>query len=124
MQSLTSRMRDAIDLTGETWLNPTAIRLSPGPQKGKGKGKDRDRGARDLLTMLGGLRITYAVPFPLSVLFTSNSMDLRSRVFAFLTQVEYARRSCASASARARGVDKDVDEGGWALRHRLRWFVE
>lgn len=109
MQSLTAGLRDAIDQAGEFWLNPSALRISPGRRKIKDQ--------RDVLGALGELRVSYTVPFPLSVLFTSNSLELRSRVFGFLCQVDYTRRAIVDGRA-FHGTSH------WALDQRLGWFVK
>lgn len=109
MQSLTAALRDAVDQSGEFWLNPSALRISVGKQKVKEPS--------DVLAALGALRLSYTVPFPLSVLFTSNSLELRSKVFGLLCQVDYARRTITTAQT----VHGTID---WALRHRLGWFVK
>lgn len=109
MQSLTAGLRDAIDQSGEYWLNPSALRISPGKQKIKDQ--------TDVLAALGDLRISYTVPFPLSVLFTSNSLELRAKVFGFLCQVDYARRAVVEGWTVYGSADR-------SLRHRLAWFVK
>jgi len=116
MQSLTSGLRDAIDQTNAFWLNASALRLAPLQNTSRPK---LDRGKRDVdaLKVLGSVTAGYNVPFPLSLLYTPTSMELRSAVFGFLCQLDYARRCLAFPAT-------DNNDETWRMKHRLRWFIE
>lgn len=116
MHVLTTGLRDAIDQTDAFWLNPSALRLMPAPSVTRPK-LGNSKKPVNVLKTLGGIKVGYNVPFPLSVLFTTTSMELRSAVFGFLCQIDYARR-CLSVPA------SEEKQGAWRLRHRLRWFIE
>lgn len=116
MQTLTSSLRDAIEASDSAWMNPSAIRIFP---KKKRPNLIRETSASHMKTIrdLGGLQVGYNVPFPLSVLFTSTSLGLRSQVFGFLVQLDIARRAVHARIA----IDRS---SSWNETHKLSWILE
>lgn len=117
-QTLTTGLRDAIEHTDSYWVNAVAWRVS----------KDRSstkRSAKDPISAVGCIRATYNVPFPLSVLFTSTSIDLRSKAFSFLNTIDFSLRLLARCALVLRQEEKKGGEGWemWQIRQRLGWFL-
>ena len=67
---------------------------------------------------LGNLKVGYIVPFPLSVLFTSTSLDLRSKVFGFLVQLDYTIRSVSQP------FRMNTTRHHSRLRQQVLWFLQ
>ena len=116
-QILTSTLREHIEKRGEGWLNPQAIRIDPGSNS------SRDTSNAISPATLANVRPTYRIPFPLSQLFTSTSLDLRGDVFTFLLQMQFGRYLLA----RTRLLESRVRDGTSALlrlRHKLSFIIK
>ncbi|WRT65449.1 uncharacterized protein IL334_002392 [Kwoniella shivajii] len=120
-QTLTSTLRDAIEKQSAGWMNPTAIRIralrSSGPLVGP--------------RALSILRANYEVPFPLSQLFTSTSIDLRAEVFTLILQLRMARYLLTQSKTLDRDLTARLEDGGegeirsmWRMRQKLLWFID
>jgi gamma-tubulin complex component 5 len=117
MQSLTTSFRDAIEDSKSDWLNSSALRIVSTQPRSSASSHD----PQSLVVALGKLRASYSAPFPLSVLFTSTSLGLRSEVFGFLVQLSLARRA---AHQRLVGAADGRHLGDWAELYRLLWLLE
>ncbi|KAK4689213.1 hypothetical protein P7C73_g907, partial [Tremellales sp. Uapishka_1] len=118
LQILTSSMRDTIEKHGDYWMNASAIRI-----RAVGRAEN-SIGPR----ILSALRVNYLVPFPLSQLFSSTSIELRSEVFVFLLQIQRARKllidtkELDSGFVAARRANDEM-KALWRLKQRLSWLI-
>lgn len=115
-QTLTSMMREMIEKQNELWLNPQAIRIRTTGRPG------RDVNAHISPETLSIIKATYTVPFPLSQLFTSTTLDLRADVFVFLLQVHFGR----SLLDQTRSYESSTLDMAYLLRlrHKLYWAIK
>lgn len=128
-QLLTSTLRDAVSSSSNVWINPILVRASTSR-----------RTSEDISKTVSAIKVDYQVcsnyrnaaetsqvPFPLSQLFTTTSMELRSDIFTFLLRLLHARRSLIDlASVLSDVSDRPAGELRrlWRLRHKLAWVFE
>jgi gamma-tubulin complex component 5 len=121
-QTLTSTLRETIERQNEQWLNPHAIRI-------RTTSRPKIDGPNDLISpeILSVVRASYQVPFPLSQLFTSTSLDLRADVFTFLLQIQFGRslldQTKMYESQKTNRVDRDMAYL-LRLRHKVYWIIK
>ncbi|OCF34604.1 hypothetical protein I316_03645 [Kwoniella heveanensis BCC8398] len=118
---LTSTFRDSVERKEAGWLNPTAIRIRT----------TRSQGAYVGPRALGLIRAHYEVPFPLSQLLTSTSIELRSEVFTFLLQLQMARFILRQTIVHDRELLDRIDGGNegeiramWRMRQQMSWLID
>lgn len=74
---------------------------------------------------LDGIRIDYAVPFPLIYILTPDAVMIYNKVFVFLLQLRRAKSALERVLLSKRG---DARQGYhkvyYALRIRLSWFIK
>jgi gamma-tubulin complex component 5 len=128
-QLLTSTLRDAVTSSSDVWINPILVRASASR-----------RASENISQTVSAIKVDYQVcsnfritaessqvPFPLSQLFTTTSMELRSDIFTFLLQLLHARRSLIDLASFMSDVsDRPAGELRrlWRLRHKLAWVFE
>lgn len=99
------------------WIELPLVRLS---YRGQGAA-DANKSVR----ALDGLLVEYAYPFPLTYIFTPKAMQVYGEVLIFLLQIRRAKRVLENIFVRS---DKRSTGNGlkalYALRTRLRWFIE
>ncbi|WWC87513.1 uncharacterized protein L201_002403 [Kwoniella dendrophila CBS 6074] len=121
-QALTNTFRDTIEEKQAAWMNPAAIRIRT----------VRFSGAIVGTRALEAIRASYEVPFPLSQLFSSTSMELRSEVFTFLLQLRMAQYLVNQTKSFDRDLLARLQDGNgvmetrslWMTRQKLKWFVD
>ncbi|KAK6906950.1 hypothetical protein I203_100939 [Kwoniella mangroviensis CBS 8507] len=120
-QTLTSTFRDVVEEKQAGWMNPAAIRIRT----------IRSSGALVGPRALEILRVNYEVPFPLSQLFSSTSIELRAEVFTFLLQLRMARYLLIQTKEHDRELVAKRSYDGerevramWMMRQKLLWFID
>jgi gamma-tubulin complex component 5 len=110
-----------VEKQSEMWLNPHAVRIHTT------KRIRHESTATISPDTLSIIKVNYQVPFPLSQLFTSTSLDLRADVFGFLMQVVFAKNLLATTKEYEPHKSEKLDEDMLILlqaRHRLVWIVK
>ncbi|KAI0068599.1 hypothetical protein BV25DRAFT_11798 [Artomyces pyxidatus] len=115
---LNSAFRDTIEASGDTWINPSLVRLS---YRGRDTASDRTT------KVLEGLWVEYAAPFPLTYVFAPQTSEIYCTVFVFLLQIHRAKTVLERILVRgaAAGVShKDANmKVFYALRSKFSWFI-
>lgn len=116
---LNSAFRDVIESTNSHWIDASLIRLS-------------HRGSKaatisNTVKAIDGLLVEYALPFPLTYIFTPGVLQNYCSLFVFLLQVRRAK--CVLERILLRGVVTNVGLGSelkvfYAMRGKLSWFVK
>ncbi|WVQ62976.1 uncharacterized protein L199_001125 [Kwoniella botswanensis] len=120
-QTLNSTFRDIVEEKQAGWMNPAAIRIRT----------IRSSGALVGPRALEILRVNYEVPFPLSQIFSSTSIELRAEVFTFLLQLRMARYLLIQTKEHDRELiakrsydgEKDI-RAMLMMRQKLSWFID
>lgn len=77
---------------------------------------------------LDHLSLEYAVPFPLTYIFTPNNMQIYNEIFVFLLQIRRAKSLLEKILVRgAASGGKNPNSGlkaFYAMRSRLSWFIK
>lgn len=118
-QILTSTLREEIEKRGDQWLNAAAIRIDPGSRRTLSQDQPQTISPATLSTT----RPTYRVPFPLSQLFTSTSLDLRGDVFTFLLQMQFGRYLLSRTRLLGSGQHVGFSQL-LRLRHKLSFIIK
>jgi gamma-tubulin complex component 5 len=105
-----------IEKQNEHWLNPHAIRIRTTGRP------TQESGTLISPETLSVIKATYQVPFPLSQLFTSTSLDLRADVFVFLLQIQFGRKLLDQTKS-YESIAPDMAHL-LRLRHRLYWVIK
>ncbi|WVW79751.1 hypothetical protein I302_101721 [Kwoniella bestiolae CBS 10118] len=120
-QTLTSTFRDITEEKQAGWMNPAGIRIRT----------TRSSGAIMGPRALEIVRVQYEVPFPLSQLFSSTSVELRAEVFTFILQLRMAhyllvqtKKLDRDLSARMILDGENGIRGMWRMRQKLSWFID
>lgn len=104
------------------WIQLPLVRLSH-------HGKSRDKGDRAIdrtVKAIDGLLVEYAVPFPLSYVFTPDTFKVYGDIFVFLMQIRRAKSVLDRILVRGdagRMVGSEL-KVFCALRSRLSWFIK
>ncbi|KAG7446033.1 uncharacterized protein BT62DRAFT_950010 [Guyanagaster necrorhizus] len=84
----------------------------------------REKVAAKTVKALDGLLLEYAVPFPLTYIFTPRTLQVYGEIFVFLLQIKRAKN--VMERILVRGDDRRVGnelKTFYAIRSRLSWFV-
>lgn len=117
--SLNSAFSDVMELSRSNWIEPSLVRLSYRGNEAASIGKS--------MRAVDGLLVEYAVPFPLTYIFTPSVLQSYCSVFVFLLQVRRAK------SVLERILLKDTVSNVvlrnelkifYAMRGKLSWFVK
>ncbi|KAK0498251.1 Spc98 family-domain-containing protein [Armillaria luteobubalina] len=84
----------------------------------------REKVASRTVKALDGLLLEYAVPFPLTYIFTPRTLQVYGEIFVFLLQIKRAKNVLERILVR--GDDRKVGnelKTFYAIRSRLSWFV-
>lgn len=119
--TLTGSLRETIERQGELWLNPQAIRVRV---KSRSQPHEPDRNTTVTPGVLSSMSASYRVPFPLSQLLTTTSLDLRSDVFGFLLQVQFSRYLLSLSLFRPRSRSSPPPLALALLEHKLSWIIK
>ncbi|KAI6040406.1 Spc98 family-domain-containing protein [Pisolithus marmoratus] len=116
--SLNSAFSDIIELSESNWIDASLVRLSYRGNKAAL--------ASQTVKAIDGLLVEYAVPFPLTYIFTPNVLQRYCSIFVFLLQIRRAKSVLeqillrgAVASAALRSELKVF----YAMRGKLSWFI-
>ncbi|TCD67503.1 hypothetical protein EIP91_012308 [Steccherinum ochraceum] len=115
---LNSAFRDVVELGRTPWVDPSLVRISY-----RGKDKNIVRTVR----AIEGLLIEYAVPFPLTYIFGTRTMQIYSSIFVFILQIRRAKH--ALERVLVRGAVGSMSHVGndlkvfYAMRSKLSWFI-
>ena len=85
----------------------------------------REKVAAKTVKALDGLLLEYAVPFPLTYIFTPRTLQVYGEIFVFLLQIKRAKNVLERILVR--GDDRKVGnelKTFYAIRSRLSWFVK
>ncbi|KAI6034851.1 Spc98 family-domain-containing protein [Pisolithus orientalis] len=116
--SLNSAFSDVVELNESNWIDASLVRLSYRGNKAAS--------ASQTVKAIDGLLVEYAVPFPLTYIFTPNVLQSYCSIFVFLLQIRRAksvleqillRNSVANAALRS---ELKVF---YAMRGKLSWFI-
>ncbi|KAG6331582.1 hypothetical protein ID866_7507 [Astraeus odoratus] len=116
--SLNSAFRDVVDSSGSSWIEPSLVRLSYRGSKAASVSKS--------MKAIEGLLVEYAVPFPLTYIFTPNVLQSYSSIFVFLLQVRRAKSVLERILLRgtvANVVARDELKVFYAMRGKLSWCI-
>ncbi|KAH8096733.1 Spc98 family-domain-containing protein [Cristinia sonorae] len=115
---LNNAFRDIVEQGRTPWVDPSLVRISH-------RGKDKNIGRT--VRAIEGLLIEYAVPFPLTYIFGSRTMQVYSSIFVFVLQIRRAKN--ALERILVRGALGNMPHSGddlkvfYAMRSKLSWFV-
>lgn len=124
---LNTAFRDVVDASASSWIDPSLVRFSHRGSKEKNLNISRTVRAID------GLVIEYAVPFPLTYIFTPQTMQVYSSIFNLVLQIRRAKSALEKIlvrSALEKILPKHRDHLGsemkmfYAMRGKLSWFVK
>ena len=116
---LNSAFRDVIESTNSEWIDASLIRLSY-------------RGAKaatisNTVKAIEGLLVEYAIPFPLTYIFTSSVLQNYCSLFVFLLQVRRAKsvleRILLRGTVTNVGLRSEL-KVFYAMRGKLSWFIK
>ncbi|KAK0206027.1 Spc98 family-domain-containing protein [Desarmillaria ectypa] len=85
---------------------------------------NREKVAAKTVKALDGLLLEYAVPFPLTYIFTPRTLQVYGEIFVFLLQIKRAKNVLERILVRGdnRKVGNEL-KAFYAIRSRLSWFV-
>jgi gamma-tubulin complex component 5 len=117
---LNSAFVDTVESERTNWIRPSLVRLA---YRG-----NKDRAINRTVRGFDGLIVDYAVPFPLTYIFTPRVLQVYNSVFVFLLQVRRAKsvlerilvRDVITIASQPRTEMKAF----YAMRSRLAWFVK
>ncbi|KAG8219040.1 Spc98 family-domain-containing protein [Butyriboletus roseoflavus] len=115
---LNSAFRDVAESTNSDWIDASLIRLSYRGTKAAT--------ISNTVKAIDGLLVEYAVPFPLTYIFTPSVLQSYRSLFAFLLQVRRAK--CVLERILLRGAVTNVGSKFelkvlYAMRGKLSWFI-
>jgi gamma-tubulin complex component 5 len=125
---LNTAFSDVVEATGLTggraWVPSTLVRLSY-----RSALKDKDKSISRTVRAIDGLSIEYAIPFPLTYIFTPESSRTYGEVFVFLMQIKRAKHVLAKVLVRSQSRDVPRSKNAelkvlYTLRSRLSWFIK
>lgn len=125
---MNSAFRDVVALyPGRTrWIDASLVRFSF--PKTQGQGPLQEKNIAQTVRALDGLLIEYAVPFPLTYIFTPRTMRVYSSIFTLVLQIRRAKQVLGRILVRgglAAGKQLDAEmKVLYAMRGRLSWFVK
>jgi gamma-tubulin complex component 5 len=116
---LNSAFSDTVSASGNPpWISASLVRFA---YRGS---RDKSSVTHRTVKVIDGLLVEYAVPFPLTYIFTPRVLQKYGSIFLWMLQVRRAK------SVLERILVRDKLEGGsevkvfYAMRSRLSWFVK
>ncbi|KAF8433037.1 Spc98 family-domain-containing protein [Boletus edulis BED1] len=115
---LNSAFRDVVESANSDWIDASLIRLAYRGTKAST--------ISNTVKAIEGLLVEYAVPFPLTYIFTSSVLQSYCSLFVFLLQVRKAK--CVLERILLRGAVTNIRLRSelkvfYAMRGKLSWFV-
>jgi len=101
------------------WIRPSLVRFSYRPNSSLVREGPNARTVKGL----DGLLLDYAVPFPLTYIFTPTAVLTYARIFTFLLQIRRAKSSLERVLIN-RGDKDSAMKFFYAIRGRLSWFIK
>lgn len=116
---LNSAFRDVVESNNSDWIDASLIRLSYRGTKAAT--------IANTVKAIEGLLVEYAVPFPLTYIFTPSVLQSYCSLFVFLLQVRRAK--CVLERILLRGSVTNVGLQSelkvfYAMRGKLSWFIK
>ncbi|KAH8834345.1 Spc98 family-domain-containing protein [Flagelloscypha sp. PMI_526] len=116
---LNTAFRDVVSSNRSEWINSSFVRLSYSPNT-----LHSPHSIVRTVKALDGLRLEYAVPFPLHYIFTPVAMKKYSDLFVYLTKLRRAKsvleRILLKGESGRMGEEVKIF---YAMRGRLSWFI-
>ncbi|KAI5993575.1 Spc98 family-domain-containing protein [Pisolithus albus] len=116
--SLNSTFSDIIELSESNWIDPSLVRLSYRGNKAAS--------ASQTVNVIDGLLAEYAVPFPLTYIFTPSVLQSYCSIFVFLLKIRRAKsvlEQILLRSAVANAALRSELKVFYAMRGKLSWFI-
>lgn len=116
--SLNSTFSDIIELSESNWIDPSLVRLSYRGNKAAS--------ASQTVNVIDGLLVEYAVPFPLTYIFTPSVLQSYCSIFVFLLQIRRAKSVLEQILLRSAVVNAALRSElkvFYAMRGKLSWFI-
>jgi gamma-tubulin complex component 5 len=117
---LNSAFAGVVEAQKNKWIQTALVRLAyRGP---------KERSVSRTVRAIDGLMVEYAVPFPLTYIFTARILQVYGTVFVFLLQIRRAK-TCLErfllrgAVANAYRMRMEL-KAFYAMRSRLSWFIK
>ncbi|EGO28082.1 hypothetical protein SERLADRAFT_447295 [Serpula lacrymans var. lacrymans S7.9] len=116
---LNSAFADIVDANATNWIEPSLVRISYRGSKARMINKT--------VKAIDGLLVEYAVPFPLTYIFTPRILQIYGSIFVFLLQIRRAKNVLERILVR--GAIANVPhlrtelKAFYAMRGKLSWFV-
>ncbi|EKM59505.1 uncharacterized protein PHACADRAFT_191873 [Phanerochaete carnosa HHB-10118-sp] len=104
-------------VSSSSWLDPSLVRIS---HRG-----NREHTTTRSVRAVEGLFVEYAVPFPLTYLWSPRVLQAYSSVFVFVLQIRRAKHALERILVRHKGGNRGDGEMKmfYAMRGKLSWFV-
>lgn len=104
------------------WVQTSLVRLS---YRGN---QERGRTISRTVKAIDGLLVEYALPFPLTYIFSPRVLQVYSEIFVFLLQIRRAKTALEKILVRAEGMSggrlRNEMKTFYAMRSRLSWFIK
>ncbi|KIK29014.1 hypothetical protein PISMIDRAFT_515083 [Pisolithus microcarpus 441] len=116
--SLNSTFSDIMELSESNWIDPSLVRLSYRGNKAAS--------ASQTVNVIDGLLVEYAVPFPLTYIFTPSVLQSYCSIFVFLLQIRRAKSVLEQILLRSAVVNAALRSElkvFYAMRGKLSWFI-
>ena len=117
--SLNSAFSDVMESSRSNWIEPSLVRLSYRGSKAASVTKT--------MRAIDGLLVEYAVPYPLTYIFTPSVLQSYCSIFIFLLQVRRAKSVLERILLRdtvSNVVLRNELKVFYAMRGKLSWFVK
>ncbi|KAE9409816.1 hypothetical protein BT96DRAFT_962003 [Gymnopus androsaceus JB14] len=83
----------------------------------------KDKTISRTIKSLDGLSLEYAVPFPLTYIFTPANLQIYGEIFVFLLQIRRAKSLLEKILVRGASGNNPGLKAFYAMRSRLSWFI-
>lgn len=87
----------------------------------------KEKSSSRTVKAIEGLSLEYAVPFPLTYIFTPRTIQVYGDIFTFLLQIRRSKGLLERILVRGERGQKKADDGIkllYAMRSRLSWFIK
>lgn len=84
----------------------------------------REKTISRTLKALDGLSLEYAVPFPLTYIFTPANLQIYGEIFVFMLQIRRAKSLLEKILVRGKAGNKAGLKAFYVMRSRLSWFIK
>ncbi|KAG7097351.1 hypothetical protein E1B28_004703 [Marasmius oreades] len=122
---LNTAFSDIVELSNspqsEHWLQTSLVRFSYRSNGGE------DQSVIQTVKAIEGLSVEYAVPFPLTYIFTPRNIQVYNDIFVFLLQVRRSKNVLERILIRGECGRTESSNGlmlFYAMRSRLSWFIK